>query len=148
MTRIAASHRACFWKPLRIMYIASDTPDLIISDKFDTGELWANVEKFAYVCVGETSWIPPKLDNDYNGESYFLLSFAYICVMKNEVPAKSYHHEGDIKNWYHHKWNISLLKIRKLSHCKTIRNSCQVYNIRYYHSHTLQTNPRHHEEES
>ena len=27
--------------------------------------------------------------------------------------------------------NISLLKIQKLPHCKTIGNSCQVYNIKW-----------------
>ena len=52
--------------------------------------------------------------------------------MKKEVPAKSYHHKWDIRNWYYHQWNISLLKMRKLSHCKTIGNSCQVYNMQLW----------------
>ena len=39
VTLIPASHRPFFCVTLRIMYIASDTPDLILSDKIDAGEL-------------------------------------------------------------------------------------------------------------
>ena len=35
----------------------------------------------------------PEFYGTRQGEPYFLLIFEYMCVIKKEVPAKSYHHE-------------------------------------------------------
>ena len=69
------------------MYIASDTPDLILSDKIYNRELRKGLFMFAW----ETFLNSPELDKNQYGESYFLLIFAYeyMCSMKKELPGKS-----------------------------------------------------------
>ena len=62
------------------MYIASDTPDLILSEKNDNRELRKGLFMFAWQKFQNS----PELDKTQYGESYFLLIFCARVHVCNE----------------------------------------------------------------
>ena len=84
------------------MYIASDTLDLILSEK---------------------TLNSPELDKNQYGELFPTNICVHVCN-KKEVPARLRYQKlilSLVKNFTH--------EYMKLSHCKTIIHSCQVYVV-------------------